>query len=130
MVHMTVISGGERRRRWSASEREEIVMASFAPGAVVARVARQYDVSTSLIYKWRREARQPGMFVPAVMTEDEGSLVPAAPRDGRRDSRRDDHGEDRADSPVIRVDLAGGASVSIAATAPARLVLAVLQALR
>lgn len=118
-MHMTVISGPERRRRWSAAEREEIVLASFAPGAVVAEVARQFDVSTSLIYKWRRDAQQSeAMFVPAVMAEDGGSLVPAVSQDGR------------ADSPVIRLDLAGGTTVSIAATAPARLVLAVLRALR
>ena len=119
MVHMTVISGSERRRRWSAAEREEIVVASFAPGAVVAEIARQFDVSTSLIYKWRREAQQAGpMFVPAVMADDEGSLVPDVRRDGP------------ADGPVIRLNLAGGTTVSIAATAPARLVLAVLRALR
>jgi len=116
---MTVISGPERRRRWSTAEREEIVVASFAPGAVVAEVARQFDVSTSLIYKWRRDAQQSeAMFVPAVMAEGEGPVVPAVPGDGR------------ADSPVIRLDLAGGTTVSIAATAPARLVLAVLRALR
>jgi transposase len=118
-MHMTVISGPERRRRWSAEEREEILVASFAPGAVVAEVARQFDVSTSLIYKWRRDAQQSeAMFVPAVMAEEEGPLVPAVP------------GESRADSPVIRLELAGGTTMSIAATAPARLVLAVLRALR
>lgn len=116
---MTVISGPERRRRWSAAEREEIVLASFAPGAVVAEVARQFDVSTSLIYQWRRNAQQSEtMFVPAVIAEDEGSVAAAASGDGR------------ADSPAIRLELAGGATVNIAATAPARLVLAVLRALR
>jgi len=116
---MTVISGPERRRRWSAAEREEIVLASFAPGAVVAEVARQFDVSTSLIYQWRRNAQQSEtMFVPAVIAEDEGSVAAAASGDGR------------ADSPAIRLELAGGTTVSIAATAPARLVLAVLRALR
>ena len=118
-MHMTVISGSERRRRWSAAEREEIVVASFSPGAVIAEVARQFDVSTSLIYKWRREAQQPdAMFVPAILAENEGSVVPAIPEDGG------------ADSPAIRLDLAGGTTVSISATAPARLVLAVLRALR
>ncbi|KKC31366.1 IS66-like element accessory protein TnpA [Devosia psychrophila] len=118
-MHMTVISGSERRRRWSAAEREEIVLASFAPGAVIAEVAWQFDVSTSLIYKWRRDAQQTAaMFVPAVMAEDEGSLVPDVP------------GGVLADSPAIRLDLAGGTTVSIAATAPARLVLEVLRALR
>lgn len=46
MMQMTVISGSERRRRWSDAEREEIVVASFSPGAVIAEVARQFDVST------------------------------------------------------------------------------------
>lgn len=116
---MTVISGPERRRRWSAAEREEIVLASFAPGAVVAEVARQFDVSTSLIYQWRRNAQQSEtMFVPAVVAADEVPVAAAAPGDGR------------ADSPAIRLNLAGGTEVNIAATAPARLVLAVLQALR
>ena len=64
-MHVTVISGSERRRRWSAAEREEIVLASLALGAVIAEIARQFDVSTSLIYKWRRDAQQPGaVFVP------------------------------------------------------------------
>jgi len=39
-------------------------------------------------------------------------------------------GDALAASPVIRLDLAGGTKVSIAATAPTRLVLAVLRALR
>lgn len=118
-MHMTVISGAQRRRRWSAADREEIVLASLAPGAVVAEVARQFDVSTSLIYQWRRNAQQSGaMFVPAVMAEDEGPVAPAVSKDRC------------ADSPVIQLDLAGGATVSIAATAPTRLVLAVLRALR
>ncbi|WP_231635867.1 transposase [Novosphingobium sp. ST904] len=29
---------------------------AFSPGACVARVARQYDVSTALVYTWRRKA--------------------------------------------------------------------------
>jgi hypothetical protein len=62
---------------------EAIVVASFAPDAVVAEVARQFDVSTSLIYKWRRDALKPGpLFVSAVMADGEGSLVPDVSRDG------------------------------------------------
>jgi transposase len=41
----------ERLRRWSPAERATILAAAFAPGAVVADVARQFEVSTSLIYK-------------------------------------------------------------------------------
>jgi transposase len=42
---VTVVSGSERRRRWRAVELKEIVLASFAPGAVIAEIARQFDVS-------------------------------------------------------------------------------------
>ncbi len=95
------------------------MLASLAQGAVVAEVARQFDVSTSLSYQWRRNAQQSGaMFVPTVVAEDEVPVAPAVSRDHC------------AESPVIRLDLTGGTTVSIAATVPARLVLAVLRALR
>ena len=54
---MTLITGDERRRRWSDEERARILAAIEEPGAVVAEVARRADVCTSLVYRWRREAR-------------------------------------------------------------------------
>lgn len=57
MGRMTLITGGERRRRWSEEERARILAAVEEPGAVVAEVARRADVCTSLVYQWRREAR-------------------------------------------------------------------------
>src|SRR5271157_4391871 len=56
MGRMTLITGGERRRRWSDEERSRILAAIEEPGAVVAEVARRADVCTSLVYRWRREA--------------------------------------------------------------------------
>jgi transposase-like protein len=50
---MTVISGAERRRRWSDEDRARILAATFEPGAVIAEVARREDVCTSLVFKWR-----------------------------------------------------------------------------
>jgi transposase-like protein len=59
MSHVTLLTGPDRRRRWSEEDQCRILAAAFAPGATVAAVARQYDVATSLIYKWRRtEASQ------------------------------------------------------------------------
>ena len=55
MAHVTLMTGPERRRRWSSDERREILMAAFSPGSIVADVSRRYEVSTSLIYKWRRD---------------------------------------------------------------------------
>ena len=56
MSHSSLITGPERRRRWHDDEKHAILVAAFSPGAVVVEVARQYEISTSLIYKWRSEA--------------------------------------------------------------------------
>ncbi|MGA3065159.1 MAG: transposase [Methylocystis sp.] len=58
MGRMTLITGGERRRRWSDEDRVRILAAIEEPGAMVAEVARREDVCTSLVYKWRRAARR------------------------------------------------------------------------
>jgi transposase len=42
-----------RRPRWSGEQKRAIVAAAFGPGAV----ARQADVTPSLIYRWRRDLR-------------------------------------------------------------------------
>ena len=55
MGRMTLITGGERRRRWNEEDRARILAAIAEPGAVIAEVARREEVCTSLIYKWRRE---------------------------------------------------------------------------
>jgi transposase len=54
---MTLMTGDERRCRWSDAERSRILAAIEEPGVVVAEVARRADICTSLVYKWRREAR-------------------------------------------------------------------------
>ena len=48
--------GENRPRKWTLAERERILAAAFAPDAVVARVARQFDLASTLIYAWRRQA--------------------------------------------------------------------------
>ena len=78
MSHMTLLTGPERRRRWSEAVREQILAAAVSPGVVVADVARQFEVSTSLIYKWRRACLAPPEplgFAPAVLV-----LAPSRPR--------------------------------------------------
>ncbi len=57
MARIEVISGVERRRRWSADQKRAIVAAAFSPGAVVNEVARRADVNSGQIYRWRDELR-------------------------------------------------------------------------
>ena len=115
MSQITILTGPERRRRWSENEQQRILAEAFSRGAVVAQVARRFDVSTSLIYKWRsaRLTAVAERFAPVVLMEEFGR---AAPRD--------------ATAPAIVVELAGGARVSIGASAPAGLVATTLRALR
>jgi len=55
MTRVEVISGLERRRRWSQEQKRAIVAEAFAPGASVSAVARRVDVGPGQIYRWRRE---------------------------------------------------------------------------
>ena len=65
MGQITVFGGPERRRRWREDERAKILSEAFSPGACVARIARQYDVSTALVYTWRRKAEMQAAASPA-----------------------------------------------------------------
>ncbi len=74
MSQVTVITGRDRRRKWGSEERRRVLDAVFAPGAVISHVARQFDVASSMIYKWRHEAMAASnklAFVPAVIAEAE-----------------------------------------------------------
>ena len=57
MTTVTVLSGPERRRRWTTAEKLRIVEESLAPGASVVEVARRHDVHRNLVTAWRRQAR-------------------------------------------------------------------------
>ena len=53
-----IITGRERRRRWSVVEKLRMVTESQEPGARVCDVAARHDVSPSLLHGWRYLARQ------------------------------------------------------------------------
>jgi transposase len=55
---MEIITGVERRRRWRAEEKLRIVAECERPGACLASVARHHDVSSGLLWNWRRQARR------------------------------------------------------------------------
>ena len=122
MGQVTVFSGPERRRRWSEDERRLILTEAFSPGACVAEVARRHDVSTALVYTWRRKlleaaagpdtsiAHNPGFAEATIVNEGEGMSA--------------------ARAPAMIIDLARGKRVSIFASASPALVGAALKALR
>ena len=50
-----VITSVQRRRRWSRAEKERIVAAAMAPGAVASEVARAAGIYASQLFRWRQE---------------------------------------------------------------------------
>jgi transposase len=54
MAYSTVITGPERRRRWSDEQKLELLVEAFGPGGNVTETARRADICTSLLYRWRR----------------------------------------------------------------------------
>jgi len=82
MSRIEVMSGVERRRRWSADEKRRLVSAAFSPGAVVSEVARRADIHPNQLYRWRHELRSfsPG-FAELVVTGDFPPAVPATVSD-------------------------------------------------
>ena len=55
-----VITSIQRRRRWTAAEKERLVTACLEPAAVISAIARQAGVHPSQLYGWRRQLCAPG----------------------------------------------------------------------
>ena len=79
-----VITSVERRRRWSAAEKERLVAASLEPGGGVSAVAREAGIHPSQLYGWRRQLcprPQPAASFAAVRIAAEPSSA-ASPAPG------------------------------------------------
>jgi transposase len=79
--------GVGRRRRWSEEIKGRIVAESYAPGAVVAEVARRNGISPQHLFGWRKMARtgllslpsdEAPLFVPVVAERRHGGTPAAA----------------------------------------------------
>ena len=56
-----IITGRERRRRYSAEEKVRLVEETQQPGMTVSAVARLHGVSPSLLFGWRRRMAEGGL---------------------------------------------------------------------
>jgi transposase len=54
---MEIVGRVSGRRRWSDAEKLEILAEAFRPGARVCDVIARREVSSSLIYTWRKQLR-------------------------------------------------------------------------
>src|ERR1700741_1119757 len=72
-----VITSVQRRRRWPRAEKERIVAAALAPGAVASEVARAAGIHTSQLFRWRQQLCGPAAgsatFPPVVIVPYAGT---------------------------------------------------------
>ena len=119
---MEVFTGAGRRREWSAEHKATIVAESYVGDVSASDVAKRHGLTLSQLFAWRREARhliassggtEEDFFVPAVVDAVGKNAV---------------HPSDE-EPPLIGFDL-DGASVWIGRGADARMVKAIIRALK
>ena len=59
-TRVEIITGRERRRRYSAEQKLQLVEETMVPGMTVSAVARLHGVSPSLLFQWRRRMSEGG----------------------------------------------------------------------
>ena len=121
-----VLTGVERRRRWSAREKLEIVAESLAEGAVVSDIARRHGIRPQQLFGWRAKVRaemaaqppEPPSFAPVLIDTAVTRKTPPALRPDPPD-----------DVSLIEIVL-GAAIVRVRGAVDARSLAAVLKALK
>jgi transposase len=113
MSRVEVMSGPERRRRWSEEQKRAIVAEAFAPGASVSEVARRRDVVSGQIYRWRRE------FGGSAVGFAEVVVSPPPPHEMSQ----------AAEAAVVEIEFGPDIRVRLPMTTPKELACAVIRAL-
>ncbi len=134
-----IITGPERRRRWSDEEKLQLVSEACQPGNSVSQVARQRGINASQLFGWRRQALAQGLitdnrsapsaapaltFLPVEVVEE-----PAAPDDGE-EVRRARRRKAARSSGTIEIALKSGDQVRVEGCADVSLVVRIISALR
>jgi transposase len=124
-----VVTSVQRRRRWTRAEKERIVAAAMAPGAVASEIARGAGIYASQLFRWRQELCErevtPAAFNSVVVTPEAGAVsqpgagspalpVPLAPSEP---------------AGVIEIEFAGGGRMRITGSVPAATVTTLMKAL-
>ncbi|SMX56366.1 putative transposase [Bradyrhizobium sp. ORS 285] len=109
------VLGAERRRRWSYKDKVRLIEETMQSGQTVCGVARRHGVAQSLLFTWRRQARQGRLgaeAVPAIVPvaivssqADDLTRVPSPPSPSRAaPSMRAGKIEIELDDCCVRVD--------------------------
>jgi transposase len=74
MVTVEVLTGSQRRRRWTAEQKKSMVLETEQFGMSVSVVARKYEVQPNQLFRWRRLFHEGALT--AVRADEE--LVPSS----------------------------------------------------
>jgi len=124
------VLGAERRRRWSHDEKVRLVDETLQPGESVCGVARRHGVAPSLLFTWRRLARQGRLgseavpaLVPVEITTTPALIPTCAP------SPRSAPAKQRTRAGIIEIEV-GGCRVRVDRDVDAEALQRVLELLR
>ena len=119
---LEIISGVERRRRWSVADKLRIVAEADEPGAKVAEVARRHEVSRSILWTWRKQARagvlttsDPLNFLPVVVDAVSAMDAPIAAANAPSAAPFQADAPPQPDQRAITITLANGTRLEISA---------------
>jgi transposase len=78
-LRVEIITRGERRRSWSAEQKDEIVAESLGPDLTPTEVARKHGISSGQLYTWRQQrlSVQTALITRAAPRFAEVELTPA-----------------------------------------------------
>jgi len=108
------VLGAERRRRWSYDEKVRLVEETLQAGETVCGVARRHGVAHSLLFTWRRQARQgrlDGDSVPALVAVEITPVAAPILSDGPQPASSPP--AQRARAGIIEIELGGGCRVRV-----------------
>ena len=127
-----IITGRERRRRWSTADKLRLVAETHEAGTAIRAVAARHDVCESLLFTWRRQVREgvlaatpempvfmPVHMIDAAASEPFSSAAPAS-----------SPAQPPAPSGLIEIELGNGRRVRVGSDVNLAALRRVLAALR
>ena len=134
---LEIISGVERRRRWSAADKLRIVAEADEPGATVTDVARRHEVSRSILWAWRKQARAGRLamsdlpaFLPVVVDAVSAMDAPIAAANAPSAAPFQADAPPPPDHRAITITLANGTRLEISAALSLPALSCIIRALR
>jgi transposase len=129
-----IITGRERRRRWSTAEKLRLVAETHEAGTPIRAVAARHGVCESLLFTWRRQVREgvlraaaeTPLFMPVRMIE----AVPVAAPGPSPTATHAAPTRSPAPSGLIEIELGNGRQVRVGSDVNLAALRRVLTALR